>query len=381
LGNTDVLCLDVETTTWNNGNPFNPKNSLVCIAWATEHESGCEPPTPEFLEFIKNKISSTSILTGHNIKFDLHWLRKHGVTALEPRIFDTQIGEFLLTDQKSKYPALEDCLVKYELGHKYDIVKNEYWAKGVNTNEIPWDILSEYAIQDVRMTLALYKKQSELMKPTKRRLWFLQGEDLKILQEMEYNGLKYDEDLCEERSRDIEGQIQQITRQLSAVYGSIPINFNSGDDLSAFLYGGTVKEIRKKHIGFFKSGQKIGEPRYQNEEVVHELPRLVQPLPRSELKKKGFYATNADTLLKLKPSKKTKELVGLIQQQVRLDTLLSKSYNGIRKANREQNWEPGRLHGQFNQVTVATGRLSSSSPNLQNIDGDALDLFISRYDE
>lgn len=375
------LCLDVETTTWNNGNPFDRRNSLVCIAWATETDSGCGPPTPEFLEEIKNKITRAEVIVGFNIKFDLHWLMKHGVDTGDVRIYDCQIGEFLLTNQQVKYPSLEGCLVKYNLGHKYDVVKNEYWAKGINTNEIPWDILSEYAIQDVRMTLALYKHQLSLMGNPKRRLCMLQCLDLKILQIMEYNGLKYDEDLCEERARGIEEKIRGITNQLSSIYVGIPINFNSGDDLSAFLYGGTIVETRKKHIGFFKSGQKIGQPRYQNEEVRHELPRLVEPLRGSELKKKGFYATNADTLLKLKPSKKTKELVGLIQQQVRLDTLLSKSYNGIRKANREQNWEPGWLHGQFNQVTVSTGRLSSSNPNLQNIDSDAQDLLISRYDE
>jgi hypothetical protein len=161
----------------------------------------------------------------------------------------------------------------------------------------------------------------------------------------------------------------------------VPLNFGSGDDLSAFLYGGNVTEVRKKHVGFFKTGAKVGQPRYQNEEIVHTLPRLVEPLRGSELKKPGFYATNKETLLKLRPNKKTKAVIELIQKQVRLDTLLSKSYNGIRKANTEQNWEPGWLHGQFNQVTVTTGRLSSSNPNLQNIDGAALDLFISRYDD
>ncbi len=205
--------------------------------------------------------------------------------------------------------------------------------------------------------------------------------DLLILEEMEWNGIKYNEELCGQRSTEIKEQIQRITTELSRIYPNVPINFGSGDQLSAFLYGGTIVEEGKEHIGFFKSGARIGQPKYKNIEILHELPRLVEPLPRSELLKKGFYSTNADTLLKLKANKATRHILSLIQQQVRLETLLSKTYDGLIKKRIEQHWEPGWLHGQFNQVTVSTGRLSSSGPNLQNLDRAANDLFISRYSD
>lgn len=203
--------------------------------------------------------------------------------------------------------------------------------------------------------------------------------DLLILEEMEWNGIKFNEELANQRAGEIKEQIQQIEDRLLAIYPNVPISFNSGDQLSAFLYGGTITQEVKEHVGFFKTGTKVGQPRFRNHEVLHELPRLFTPVRGSELKKPGFYATSADTLLKLKGNRKTKDILELIQRRTRLSTLLEKTYEGLMKVHREQNWEPNYLHGQFNQVVAATGRLSSSKPNLQNLDGEAQDLFISRY--
>ncbi|HXP53294.1 MAG TPA: DNA polymerase, partial [Bacteroidia bacterium] len=230
-------------------------------------------------------------------------------------------------------------------------------------------------------TFKLYQHIQSLMSREKYRLWKLMGMDLVVLATMEKNGIRFDDELCISRAEEIKNKISHITTKLSGVYPGIPINFSSGDHLSAFLYGGTIVEERREIAGFFKTGKKIGEPRYKIERIEHQLPRLVEPLRGSALKKQGFFATNADTLLKLRPTKKTKEIIELIQQQTRLETLLSKTYNGLVKKHGEQNWEPGYLHGQFNQVTVATGRLSSSGPNLQNLDSEANDLFISRFTE
>ena len=198
---------------------------------------------------------------------------------------------------------------------------------------------------------------------------------------MEWNGLKYDHDLLEKRAEEIREQIQELTGRLHAVYPDVPINFNSGDHLSAFLYGGTIKEEVRILDGFYKTGLKAGQAKSRKEEVVHDLPQLVKPLRGSELKKEGFYATNSDTLLKLKGNRKTKEIIEIIKKRTRLDSLLTKTYEGLKKANETQMWEKGILHGQYNQCVAQTGRLSSSNPNLQNLDAAANDLFVSRFDD
>lgn len=374
------LAIDTESNTYNTGAPFDSRFKSVCYSWATEGSSGASTWSESSLTYLRDSVEGCRVLIGFNLKYDLHVLRKHGITVgLDKRIWDCQLAEFVRSNQKLRYPSLEGALIEHNLGHKIDVVKEEYWKKGIQTEDVPWNILSEYARVDAEKTYQLYKHQLEVMTPDQIRLVWLMGMDLLILEEMEWNGLKFNEELCEDRANEITREIHEISEQLSRVYPDVPINFSSGDHLSAFLYGGSITEIRKEHIGFFKSGQRVGQPKYRNVEFKHELPRLVEPLPRSELKKEGFYATNADTLLKLKPSKKTRSIIDLIQRQTRLETLLSKTYHGLIKVRREQMWNPGELHGQFNQVTVSTGRLSSSQPNLQNIDSGAADLFISRF--
>lgn len=379
------MAIDTENNTWNTGAPFDSRFKSVCYSWASEGTSGASTWSEDSLAHLRDSVAGCGVLVGFNLKYDLHVIRKvAGITVpigSKRRIWDCQLAEFVRSNQKLRYPSLEGALVEHGLGHKTDIVKTEYWDKGVQTEDIPWEILSEYAENDAIKTYQLYKHQLEVLTPEQIRLVWLMGMDLLILEEMEWNGIVFNEELCNERSESITREIHEISSELSRVYPDVPINFSSGDHLSAFLYGGTITEVRKEHIGFFKTGQRAGEPKFRNVDFVHELPRLVEPLPRSELKKKGFYATNADTLLKLKPSKKTRGIIELIQKQVRLETLLSKTYRGLIKVRTEQMWQPGELHGQFNQVTVATGRLSSSGPNLQNLDSAASDLFISRYEE
>jgi DNA polymerase I-like protein with 3'-5' exonuclease and polymerase domains len=378
----NVLAIDTESNTWNKGAPFDRRFTGVAHSWASKESSGAAKNDPDALAVFDERIRRSDVIVGFNLKYDCHVLRKLGITSWQgKRLWDCQQAEFIKSNQTWKYPSLNEASQKYGLGSKIDIIAEKYWKNGIQTDQIPWEELSEYAVQDAVLTLKLYEAQLSSMSSRQQKLVRLSCMDLEILEEMEWNGIRYDEELCDRRAEDIRNQIQEITTQLSGIYPDVPINFNSGDDLSAFLYGGTVKEEIRIHDGFYKTGIKAGQPKFRREERVHELQRLVNPLRGSELKKEGFFATNADTLLKLRGNRKTKHIIELIQRQTRLQTLLSKTYEGLRKANREQNWEPGYLHGQFNQVTVATGRLSSSNPNLQNTDSEANDLFISRYND
>ena len=380
----NVLAIDTENNTWNTGAPFDRRFKGVCHSWADSDGSGAAKNNEESLAELAERIGRADILVGFNLKYDLHVLRKLGVggwEGAERRLWDCQLAEYVRSNQTWKYPSLAETAERYGLPVKLDVVASQYWQKGIQTEDIPWKVLEEYAVRDAELTKEIFECQSLLMTDKQKQLVRLMSLDLLVLEEMEWNGIKFDEELCRSRAEDIRNQISQITERLRGVYPSIPISFTSGDDLSAFLYGGTVVEEQREIIGFYKTGAKIGQPRYRINKIEHQLPRLVEPIRGSELKKQGFFATNADTLLKLKPSKKTREIIELIQKQTRLETLLSKTYDGLVKKHTEQNWEPGYLHGQFNQVTVSTGRLSSSGPNLQNLDSEANDLFISRYTE
>jgi len=375
----NILTSDWEVTTSNKGNPFDQTNKAVCLGLKDNNEDAwCDFTLDSPIQNYCNP-DVWDLYVFFNAKFDLHWYRRVGF-KLPNKIWCCQVAEFLLSGQKQRYPSLEATAEAYGLGHKIDVVKEEFWNKGVDTDAIPQDILSEYCKQDVDLTYKIYLEQLKQFEaqPKLYKLFKLMCQDLLVLEEMEWNGLVYDKQLCEERSINIGKEIAAIQEQLHHVYPELAINFGSGDQLSAWLYGGSIYSEDKEHIGFFKSGAKVGQPKFKN--VIREtvLPRLVEPLKNSELKKEGYYATDEATLQKLK-GPAAKKYVGPLLKLAELQKLDSTYYKGLPKKAKEMNWPEGKIHGQFNQVTAQTGRLSSSQPNLQNFAGTCLDIFVSRY--
>lgn len=371
-----ALALDTETTISNKGNPYDQTNQLVCISWATSNGCGAARITPELVEALQKLIDEAEVIVGFNIKFDLHWLKKAGLRLDHKRLYDCQLAEFVIERQQNRYPSLNESAAKYQLGAKVDVIKAEYWDKGICTSLIPWPILRAYAKQDAQLTLLVYEAQQAHISPLQRRLLSLLNEDIKVLQEMECNGLIYDTQLCETRAVELQGRIDRSRADLNGIYPEVPINWASGDQLSAFLYGGTIFEDAKEHIGFFKSGAKAGQPKYKNVVKEHQLPRLYQPLKGTEMAKEGFYSTSEDTLLKLKGKQGP---LTILLELSKMEKLLGTYYAGLPKLNAEMHWQSGKLHGTFNQTVAQTGRLSSTKPNLQNFASELKDVFISRY--
>lgn len=374
-----IITGDVETTTWSNGSVYDKRNFLVANAYQINedipvctHATNCS----SFQHILCNSI----LLVGFNLKFDIGWWRTLGINSFPP-IHDCQLAEFYLSGQTKPYPSLDDCLIKYNLPTKLDIVKTNYWDKDINTDAIPWPVLSEYAKHDVSSTYLVYLKQKEEFKtkPQLYKAFQIACQDLMVLQEMEHNGLKYNRTLCDEKAQEINLEISKIKAQLASHYSSIPINFGSGDQLSAFLYGGTIKEAGKEHVGFYKTGERKGQPKFKNIEILHTLPRLIQPLRNSELSKEGVFSTDVNTLKKLKGPWAQKFVDPLLRLS-ELEKLNSTYYVGLPEMAEKHNWEDGYIHGQFNQCVTRTSRLSSSKPNQQNFSGQMLNVFESRYD-
>lgn len=370
-----VLTSDWEVTTFSKGNPYDQRNKAVCLGFKKDNEAATTifgsytSAVPDLREY--------SLCVFFNAKFDVSWYRKLGFVLPGIRIWCCQIAEFVLGGQKQRYPSLEETAIKYGLGHKIDIIKLEYWDKGINTDAIPQDILSEYCNQDVELTYKIYLKQLEQFQDNPRLylLFKLMCQDLLTLQEMEWNGQLYDEQLCEERSKSIELDIKSLVSNLESMYPHIPINFNSPAQLSCWLYGGRIPYSERELVGTYKNGK----PKFKLVDKYYELPRLVDPLDGTETATPGIYKTDEATLRKLK-GPMAKKYVGTLLKLAELDKLNSTYYKGLPAKNKECNWPQGMIHGQFNQVVAQTGRLSSANPNLQNFSGDCLDVFISRYD-
>lgn len=374
----NILSLDTETTLWNKGNLHDQRNKIVCWSGATDKESDACLWTEQSHRLVTLEVQKYDLIVGFNWKFDIGWFKKMGVDFTGVKCWDVQIAEFILSYQRNKYPSLNETCERYGIPIKHDVVKTEYWDKGINTDEIPWPILREYAAHDAAITLQCYHAQIGLMSTAQVRLCQLMCQDLVVLQEMEDNGIVLDVELCASRSKQLEEEIESIEKQLTEFYPHIPLNFGSNDDLSAFLYGGTVVEETRVADGFYKTGLKAGLPKLKKVDVVHTLPRLFEPLKGSEMKKEGNFKVDEGTLRKLKG--KHKGAVELLLRLSKLQKLNGTYYQGLPKLIEEMNWEQGILHGQLNQTLAQTGRLSSSRPNQQNFASELQDIFVSIYE-
>jgi DNA polymerase I-like protein with 3'-5' exonuclease and polymerase domains len=146
------------------------------------------------------------------------------------------------------------------------------------------------------------------------------------------------------------------------------------------LYGGIISEDIRIPVGTYKTGSKIGQTRYKIIVKQYELPRLVEPLKGTEVKKGGFWEVNEVVLKRLKLSKEAKKVVDLLNKYAILEKLRGTYLEGYSKLITSMHWEPDRLHTNFNQTSVITGRLSSSRPNLQNCDPQTKVYCESRYE-
>lgn len=374
------LVFDNETTITNKGNPYTKENKLCYVGTFDGQEYVLanilrDPTSMPYNSFVQRH------LVAFNAKFDLAWLKRYNVDFSSCTLHDCQLAHFLLTGQKSSYPSLNDVCEYYELGSKLDIVKLEYWDKGVDTDNIPPEILEEYLTQDLKLTWEVYQKQMKDFEknPQLYKLFQLQCEDLFTLLEMEWNGIVVDIDSCNKEAELCEGKIKEIEKNLAEYHPDVPVNYSSGDDVSALLYGGTITHETRFVVGVYKSGIKEGQPRHKIVKYEFKLPGYFKPVKGSELKKEGYYSVDEATLSQLKGNAKSKKLLDLLSERSKLEKLRGTYYVGIPAKMKEINSFDGLLHGQFNQVVAKTGRLSSSQPNLQNTPPELNLLLISRY--
>ena len=375
------LVVDVETTIYEKGNPFSQRNRLCYYGAYPEGGSVATYDATELPDF-EREFTPETLLVGFNIKFDLHWLRRCGVVGFNCRVWDCQIAYFLLTAQRHVLPSLDDVCAEYGIKGKTGSLDERYWAFGIDTPEIPRKDVEEYLEGDLRATMEVYQMQRKafLERPKLLNLFRLHMQDLLVLEEMEWNGLKLNIDKTNELAEQTKERLKDIEKTLGRYCPTVPINWNSGDQLSAYLYGGVVEVERKEPAGFFKTGLKAGQLKFKTVVDRHVLPRLVEPHKGSELKKAdleagtGPWSVAEDVLTQLKQI----EPVKLLLERAKLSKLLD-YVGGFPELLATKDWPDNTLHGQYNQAIARTGRLSSSSPNLQNLPDQVLGLIETRY--
>ena len=166
---------DIETTMLGpnkSPSPYHHENFLVSVGWKCKSkyegyvciQHNEEPTTPDARNQIQFALDNTSVFIAHNVKFDLSWLLECGFTY-DGDVYDTMIYEYLEAGGTYADLDLSSSCRRHNLDVKFDSTK-EYLKDGIGFEAMPWDVVKEYGIQDVRITWDLYWKQQELLNAT-----------------------------------------------------------------------------------------------------------------------------------------------------------------------------------------------------------------------
>lgn len=350
---------------------------------------------PDFKTILRQAIKNAREIVGFNLKFDLHWVANAlGYYPDDVEIFDCSLAEFVQTGQEAVMVSLDDTLESYGLPLKTDKVK-EYWSLGIDTPDIPIEVLEEYNNTDVDNTYLLYLAQKSLLNEKLTALVYLEGQDLLTLAAAERAGIAFDQKASEDKHKQYSLELANIKRSLLAALPELPehvqFNWNSGDQLSALLYGGSLEfEWRTEEETIYKSGANKGQPYLKGtwHSYTAEFPQRFKPLPNTLLKKCTepgyvgtlFYQTDDPTLKQLKSRKhEDRKLLELLAASAKHQKIIE-TIESYWKLFKTYEWEDNIVHGSYNQNIARTGRLSSSKPNMQNQDAVIDGLMVSRYE-
>lgn len=383
------VVLDTETSIFMKGAPYAQRNKLCYVGFwdSSGHRSfkldGFGEPYGQQITAINGFLgdSQHGLVIGFNIKFDLAWVRRYGISLKDKRVWDLQLAEFIINNQSVKMPSLNNTCERVGLGRKLDVVAVEYWAKNIDTPQVPQELMLEYLENDCKIEWDLFHWQMNYLKdkPKLKRLIWDSCQDLLITHEMEWNGLLYAIKESKQIGDEIVQQIQHLDRELSSIV-DIPVDkWNSNDYLSAILYGGQIDELGVEPYTFvYKDGRTIEKLR--KVKIPRIFPRLVEPLDGTKVKKEGFWSVDEGTLRKLKADYGVgARIIQLVLQRNKLEKKVSTYYHGFPKLYEEMDWSDDILHGQLNHCVAGTGRLSSSRPNQQNMDGEVRQCIKTRF--
>ncbi|MCX5692811.1 MAG: DNA polymerase I [Candidatus Omnitrophica bacterium] len=260
---------------------------------------------------------------GQNIKYDKLVLSNYGI-EVKGISYDTMIASYLLNPSRMSH-GLDDLAFEY-LDHKMTSIDELLGTgkKRITMDKVDVEKVSAYSCEDSDVTLRLKNVfEKEIFKKELESLFNdIELPLVDILGEIEKNGIKIDVDFLKETSSDMEKELSALTKEIYRIAGE-EFNINSPKQLSRILFEKLGLPVVKKT----KTGAST------DVEVLERLSSL-HPLAKELLKYRE--------LSKLKST-----YVDALPELI--------------------NKKTGRLHTSFNQAVTATGRLSSSNPNLQNI--------------
>ena len=323
-----ILSLDTETTSTDAIDA-----ELVGLSFAVEEFSAFYVPVPadrqqaqKIVNIFKPVYEDPSILKiGQNIKYDMEVLSNYGVT-LGGEMFDTMVAHYLLQPElRHNMDYMAEVYLKYKTIHIDELIGPK--GKGQRSmRELRPEEVYEYAAEDADVTLRLKNLLEPRLKETGAWQLFSEVEMplVRVLASMELTGVRIDTQSLAETSQMLTARMAGMEQEIYRLAGE---EFN------------------------IASPKQVGDILFSKMKIV-EKPKKT---------KTGQYVTSEEVLQQLRGKS---DIVGKILEHRGLKKLLGTYVDALPKL---VNRRTGRIHTSFNQAVTATGRLSSSDPNLQNI--------------
>lgn len=323
-----ILSLDTETTSTSAIDA-----ELVGLSFAVKEFEAFYVPVPanreealQIVNIFKPAYENPEILkVGQNLKYDLEVLRNYGI-ELKGQMWDTMIAHYLIQPElHHNMDYMAEIYLNYQTIHIDELIG----PKGKNQKSmrsLPPSQVYEYAAEDADITLRLKNKlEPELKKAECEDLFYnIEMPLMPVLAEMEMNGVCLDTASLAETSK-------QFTNRMN--------------EIEARIY-----ELAGEHFNI-ASPKQVGEILFDKLKIVEKAKKT----------KTGQYVTSEEVLQQLKNKH---EIVADILEHRGLKKLIGTYIDALPKLI---NPKTGHIHTSFNQTITATGRLSSSDPNLQNI--------------
>jgi DNA polymerase-1 len=322
------FCFDSETTALDElsaeivGLSFSIKEGEGYYVPVPADEAGAKAVLEEFRGVLE---SETIEKTGQNIKYDLSVLANYGITVQGP-LFDTMVAHYLIQpDMRHGMDLLAQTYLNYAPVKIEELIGKK--GKGQGTmRDVEIEKIKEYASEDADITLQLRNKFEPMLTETTTRKLFDEIEMplVPVLAGMEREGIKLDKEAMAEFSTRLQKDIETFENDIYELAGE-RFNLNSPKQLGDILFIKLAIDDKAKKTATkqFATGEEILSKLVHKHPIVQKIMdyRMVQKL-------KSTYVDALPLLI---------------------------------------NAKTGRLHTSFNQTVAATGRLSSTAPNLQNI--------------
>ena len=324
----EILSLDTETT---DIDPINAE--LVGMSFSYAENQAFYVPIPaereealkivnEFKELLENE---QTVKVGQNIKYDMLVLSNYGVEVKGP-LFDTMIAHYVLQPElRHNMDYLAEIYLNYQTIHIEELIGQKGKNQGNMRNLSPQQIY-KYACEDADVTLKLKNRlEQELKEQGAEKLFYeIEMPLVPVLAYMEKNGVRIDTHALKETSTHFTARMIQIENEIYQLAGT---EFN------------------------VSSPKQVGEILFERLKITDKAKKT----------KTGQYVTSEEVLEGLRNKH---DIVGKILDYRGLKKLLGTYIDALPLLINERT---GKIHTSFNQTVTATGRLSSSNPNLQNI--------------